>query len=430
MLTTEGIDAMAKSFASRTQNNGRMIFSTNKTKALKAMTYWVQDFFRISKKPTIANENEMTFKAQIRRAETRAKIRKTLRDSDIPSAANPGPLSKESKWKEWEEKFINFLCLHLGAKGIPLSYVICDKDEPDNETTFTDFISKTIACTPLEGEYYEADRLSVFNFIISFTTGNPSGNWVRNTICYQNRRKSMKALRDYFLGEGNITRSLADVERLKDSLHYKNERSMPFETFLTQCELMFNIFQQENEPMAEDANIRYLFKVIQHERLIQRTAGTPMSYTTCCNHLTTAVTELPEYQNRQRNIAGSTATPTGNTGSASIYNDNGTINATGHIKDWNSLPLSDKRLVYAKRKRKGVNFQSGNKKWTKNKPESSTQNTIQQLCNQTTKLKRQVKALKSSSSNTANENKNENDDNVANDAGDEFGGKSSKCSKK
>jgi hypothetical protein len=125
----------------------------------------------------------MAFKAQIRRTERRSKIRKTQRDADIPSAANPGPLSKESKWKEWEEKFINFLCLHLGANGILLSYVIHDdKDEPDNETMFTDFISKTIACAPLEGEYYEADCLSVFNFIISFTTGNPSGNWVRNTI--------------------------------------------------------------------------------------------------------------------------------------------------------------------------------------------------------------------------------------------------------
>jgi hypothetical protein len=48
--------------------------------------------------------------------------------------------------------------------------------------------------------------------------------------------------------------------------------------------------------MAEDAKIRYLFKVIQHERLIktvealkaQCTDGTPMSYTACCNHLTTA----------------------------------------------------------------------------------------------------------------------------------------------
>jgi hypothetical protein len=57
----------------------------------------------------------------------------------------------------------------------------------------------------------------------------------------------MKALRDHFLGEGNATRSLADTEQLKDSLHYKNERSMPFETFLTQCELIFSIFQQENE---------------------------------------------------------------------------------------------------------------------------------------------------------------------------------------
>ena len=39
---------------------------------------------------------------------------------------------------------------------------------------------------------------------------------------------------------------------------------MTFETFLTQCQQMLNIFQQE-EPMHEDTKIRFLFKVIQHK---------------------------------------------------------------------------------------------------------------------------------------------------------------------
>ena len=75
----------------------------------------------------------------------------------------------------------------------------------------------------------------------------------------------MKVLRDHFLGEGNATRSLALAEQLWESLHYNTERSMTFETFLTQCQRMFNIFQQEEEPMHEDANIRFLFKAIQHK---------------------------------------------------------------------------------------------------------------------------------------------------------------------
>lgn len=44
MLTKEDIDAMAKSFAGRTTQNGRIIFGTNRTKRLRAVANWVQDF--------------------------------------------------------------------------------------------------------------------------------------------------------------------------------------------------------------------------------------------------------------------------------------------------------------------------------------------------------------------------------------------------
>ena len=151
MLTTEDIDTMEKCFRSRTASKGKIIFGTNRTKDLKALTYWTQDFHRISKVPTVIGSNGSQFLADLRRDEIRDKIRKTLKESDVPSVANPGPLTKESKWKEWEEKFINYLRLHLGANGVPLSYVIRKNDEPDVDTVITDYISETIDCAPLKG---------------------------------------------------------------------------------------------------------------------------------------------------------------------------------------------------------------------------------------------------------------------------------------
>jgi hypothetical protein len=431
MLSKDDIDAMAKSFAGRTVQNGRIIFGTNRTKWLKAITHWVQDFYRVSDTPTIVGLNETTFKAALRTAESRDKIRITLRKNPIPSDASPGPLDKESKWKEWEEKFLNYLRLHLGSSGIPLSYVVRENDDPDLTTVYTEFINKTVACAPLQGEHYDADKLTVFNFIVSFTTGQPSGDWVKDTVRYSNGRRSMKALRDHFLGEGNATRSLASAEGLRSSLHYKNERSMAFETFLTQCQRMFNIFNQENEPMSEEAKIRFLFQSIQHKDLLvavealraQQTAGSNLTYTACCNHLTTAVSQLPEYIQRNRSISGVKigAVKTG----SSIYNEDGTINTTGTIKDWDTLPMSEKRLVYKERKRLGVKFGSNNgggkgaHKGNYN-ANASNANTITQLRKQNNNLKRKIKALKQSD--PSDDNKNEEVD----DAGDEFGGKKSK----
>ena len=42
---------------------------------------------------------------------------------------------------------------------------------------------------------------------------------------------------------------------------------MQFETFLTQMQKMFNIFEKEGEPMEEEAKIRFLFKKVQNNDL-------------------------------------------------------------------------------------------------------------------------------------------------------------------
>ena len=77
----------------------------------------------------------------------------------------------------------------------------------------------------------------------------------------------MKALRNHFAGEGNASRNKAEADRLMESLHYKSERAMNFEIFLTQCQKMYNIFEKEDEPMPEDAKIRFLFKRVQNQSL-------------------------------------------------------------------------------------------------------------------------------------------------------------------
>ena len=65
MLSKDDIDAMAKTFASQTAQNGRIICGTNRTKWLKAITHQVQDFYRVSDTPTIVSLDETTFKAAL-----------------------------------------------------------------------------------------------------------------------------------------------------------------------------------------------------------------------------------------------------------------------------------------------------------------------------------------------------------------------------
>lgn len=171
----------------------------------------------------------------------------------------------------------------------------------------------------------------------------------------------MKALRDHFLAEGNAFRSLASTDGLRVSFHYKNEMSMAFQTFLTQCQQMFNIFNQENEPISEEAKIYFLFQTIQYKDLsvameplrAQQTSDSNLTCTACCNHLTIAVSQFPEYIQLNRTISG---VKIGVDKTGFIYNKDDTINTTGIIKDWDTLLISKKCLVCKEHKHIGVKF--------------------------------------------------------------------------
>jgi len=319
-------------------------------------------------------------------------------------AASPGPLQKEIHRKHWEKKFTNYAKAHIGASGVPLSYVIRDNDQPLPTITYPDFVAKTIACAPLSGEFYDADKKTVFNMIVSFTTGQPSGDWVKHTLIHSDGRRSMQALRNHFAGEGNATRNLTEAERLYQFIHYKNERAMNFETFLTQCPKMFNIFEKEGEAMAEEAKVRFLFRKIEHQGLRNsiealkalETTGTAITYTTAANHIASAVSELPEVISRNtRNISSVAQGDSGDRQSGTgIYNDDGSIK-TGHIHGWKSLPFKDRKAVIGERKRLGIQFKKkgGSKTggWTLN---AADVNRLKQLEEQNSKYKRTIKALK------------------------------------
>ena len=114
-------------------------------------------------------------------------------------------------------------------------------------------------------------------------------------------RRLMKALRRHFAGEFIATRNLAEVERLNELLHYKIERAMSFEIFLTQCHKMFNIYEKEGEEMSDEAIVRFLFRKVQHTGLrssinalkASQKTGTTISYTMAANHLSIATSEVP-----------------------------------------------------------------------------------------------------------------------------------------
>ena len=176
----------------------------------------------------------------------------------------------------------------------------------------------------------------------------------------------MEALRNHYGGEGNASRRIAAAEKLRETLHYKSERSMPFSIFLDRMQKMFNIFQEEGEELTENAKVLELLKRVQNNQLQDTVKALRVrfdidgiSYTEAANHLAAAVSELPEFllarrvSSLKRICGGGSEKGKNKFKRDSIYANDGTI-FTGYYSNWKSLPKEDRDKVIAERKKKNT----------------------------------------------------------------------------
>jgi hypothetical protein len=300
-LNDKDIRDMAEEFSKRTNANGRINFGLGRIKKLTGVMYWIQDCHRTSDIPDHNNFNEQA----LADAQSRALIRKS--DVDLvdtnTKAADPGKFKDERKWPEWEKAFVNYLSVIPGVNGVPLSYVVREVAEPEDDLEYETFSERMIARAPHTGQYYVADTRRVHNLLTGYLQGEQSESWIRNIAKYQDGRRDMIALRHHYAGEGNSTRRILDAKRIQTTLHYKSERALPFNKFLDSLQKMFTIFEEENEPLTERAKVDELLTKIQNSSLSAAVAQLRfqlntegVTFTVAANHLNSAVSQTPDYQ--------------------------------------------------------------------------------------------------------------------------------------
>ena len=195
---------------------------------------------------------------------------------------------------------------------------------------------------------------------------------------------------------------------------------------------MFNIYDKEGEPILEDVKILLLFDRTQHASLQVQvealkaniTTGTPVTYTNAANHLTTAVYQIAEYVAKSR-VAGATGTRTGNTGITD--SDGNSINVDSWILNWNQLSKGDRDNILPGRRNKGVKLWKGGNGGSNTSGENKALKTLRK---QNKKFKRQIKALKRIDGGKGDNSGDEDYKNDPSDAGNAFGGGTTKKAKK
>ena len=302
----------------------------------------------------------------------------------------------------------------------------------DRSTIFSDFTDKTIACAELSGLAFDADKRKVHQIIISFTQGQLSEDWIKPVAKEKNGRSDMIALQNHFSGEGNASRTIALAERLKETLHYRNEKAMSFETFLSKCQKMFNIFKHQGEEMNEQAKIRFLLKQVKCDQLKEAVAAlktrittdpsNSVTYSTVANHLAACVAELPDFISKARGV-GATSTNGSDSPIEGITRSDGSIHI-GHYPNWRQLSKGDRDKVIEERKRLKVAKGKGKG----GKPGNPASTELEKLKKVLAKKKRAIAALKKKSAKSDDDKSddNESDGKEREDAGDQFGGKRKK----
>jgi hypothetical protein len=442
-LTEKDIGALAKGFAERTANQGRVIFGLRRTNHLKASIHWAQDFRRISRLVTLDHTADAAeFRTQIETARQRAQIRKhNAEESDsLSKAADPGKLKRQKEWIAWSRGLGNYLSTILGQDGVPLSYIIRENDAPDytleSQPDF-DYEQLSIDCAALNGLVFKTDARKVHQLIHGFVQGETAETWIKPKEKRQNGRLDFQALQAHYGGEGNKSVRIKEAEVLRTSLNYKNERAMSFEKFLTSMQAMFTGFEDNDEILTNAQKIRLLFQKVQSPNLTQvksalkvqsdlDVGGLTVTYDFIANSLAAEAASLPDYvPNRQASGLDSHGGK-GSSPESGVKGPDGTI-FTGYYKNWNSISDDDKHAVYEERKRLGV----VPKKARRSKPSSikTKKKTLAKMTREIASLKTKFNNLKKKRGASSDDDADGADEPQDN-AGDQFGGRKDKKKKR
>ena len=98
ILTERDVNGLIRDYSGRTIADGRIHIGIRRSKRLKALIHWVQNFYRVSKEPTIVGLGQGVFLAALDTTLSRAEVRRTLEDNTdtTTKAADPGPLKSEN----------------------------------------------------------------------------------------------------------------------------------------------------------------------------------------------------------------------------------------------------------------------------------------------------------------------------------------------
>jgi hypothetical protein len=217
---------------------------------LCGLVYWVKDKIRrgIMINPYDFTENTLIEALQEEEGEDLA----DTVDAELPQKFTP------ERWIQWEIELTNYLSTKKGIRGIPLAYIIRPDLKPNEIIAADDITRQEIYAAPLEGVTYKRDNNTVWGILRSCTMATPAWEWIKQLEGKSDAREGMKRLRLHYDGPDKRKARISDAENDIDKAHYKAERSLSFEKYVTKLTGAFQVLAHYDEPYPDDKKVRTL----------------------------------------------------------------------------------------------------------------------------------------------------------------------------
>lgn len=250
-LKQADIGRLVKSFNASAPTTGAIGFMVQKK--LEALAFWVTEHKKRQLPLDAANWNA----AAIEEARRQADIAHERRlNPQVPKRVEK--IQTGIDWYTWNEKFENYLSSIRGVEDVPLTYVI-RRDKPpgwDPETDSSNEEEKLIYQVALFGAAFEDDNKVVFSKLMEVTLGEPSYEWIRRFEATKDGRQAMITLRSHCEGNDYVELRITEADRIIRDAHYNNERAYPFESYVTQLQKAYTIYEQTNQPWPDRQKVK------------------------------------------------------------------------------------------------------------------------------------------------------------------------------
>jgi hypothetical protein len=154
------VTEMAKQMASRPNAAaGRVILGTMQITRLQALVYWVKDHDKCSLQAVPEMWTQEVMLAAMAQKESEHNLDKV----DI-NIIDPGKCQTDAGWDNWQIGFVNKLSTIMGAKKVPIDYIVCPEWDDTNKLFLDDNKMRRFQM-PLEGKNFNRDNSLVFQIL-------------------------------------------------------------------------------------------------------------------------------------------------------------------------------------------------------------------------------------------------------------------------